>query len=212
MHAYLIIGGNKEKQNEEINKIKDKIDEEIVLETDKSHTIEDIRKLQKQLSIAPQNPDLGRLVILLNANLLTNDAANAFLKTLEEPVGKTIFILTATNEEQVIETIRSRTQIIYLPPEESDIDIEKASEEFSKICSSSTGERFIFIDSIGDRQEALIFCLEQLHAIRRTLNTNFNSHLVDLLGDIQSASTDLENNVNVKLVLTDLILKYPQSM
>jgi DNA polymerase III subunit delta' len=41
--------------------------------------------------------------------------ANKLLKLIEEPPNKTLFLLVTENEEQIISTIRSRTQLIYVP-------------------------------------------------------------------------------------------------
>ena len=51
-----------------------------------------------------------KIVILRDAERLTTAAANALLKTLEEPPAKTFFFLTATNEKKLPATILSRCQ------------------------------------------------------------------------------------------------------
>lgn len=43
-------------------------------------------------------------------------SANKLLKLIEEPPAKTIFILIAEDEEQIINTIKSRCQILHFPP------------------------------------------------------------------------------------------------
>lgn len=61
-----------------------------------------------------------KIFILLNIENFVDAAANAFLKTLEEPSPDTILILTSSVPENVIETIKSRCQVIYFavdPPE-----------------------------------------------------------------------------------------------
>jgi len=53
-----------------------------------------------------------RLFIILHAQRMTRDAANAFLKTLEEPYERTSFVLTTDNPAQLLPTIRSRCQTV----------------------------------------------------------------------------------------------------
>lgn len=57
-------------------------------------------------------PGKGRLVYIPDAQLLTTEAQNALLKLLEEPPADTGFIMTATSEQQLLPTIRSRSQAI----------------------------------------------------------------------------------------------------
>lgn len=49
-----------------------------------------------------------RVIVLDEAHMLSNEASNALLKTLEEPPSKTVFLLLTTETHNIIETIRSR--------------------------------------------------------------------------------------------------------
>ena len=55
-------------------------------------------------------------MLIWMAEKLNTQAANKLLKLIEEPPNKTIFLLIAEDEEQIINTIRSRCQIIHFPP------------------------------------------------------------------------------------------------
>ncbi|MBD0831233.1 DNA polymerase III subunit [Aestuariibaculum sediminum] len=57
-----------------------------------------------------------KVMIIWMAEKLHTAAANKLLKLIEEPPSKTIFILIAEDEEQIINTIRSRCQILHFPP------------------------------------------------------------------------------------------------
>ena len=60
-----------------------------------------------------------KIVIIKPAELLSLEAANALLKTLEEPAGKSILILIAQNHQDVTSTVRSRLEHVkfsYLSP------------------------------------------------------------------------------------------------
>lgn len=57
-----------------------------------------------------------KVMIIWMAEKLNTASANKLLKLIEEPPEKTIFILIAEDEEQIINTIRSRCQILHFPP------------------------------------------------------------------------------------------------
>ena len=77
--------------------------------------IDQIRELKKQLKYSQSMA--GRTVVIIrDAHLLTNEASNAFLKTIEEPHQNTTIILCTNNLEQILQTIRSRCQTIKFPP------------------------------------------------------------------------------------------------
>ena len=71
--------------------------------------IDQIRELREMVQYAPTG---GRykVVILDEAHMLTDEASNALLKTLEEPPDKVIFVMATTEPESLAETIRSRAQ------------------------------------------------------------------------------------------------------
>lgn len=64
------------------------------------------------------NPNEGRrtVVVITEIDTMRKEAANAFLKFLEEPSGKLVFILTAAKTDQLLPTIISRCQQIRLHP------------------------------------------------------------------------------------------------
>lgn len=57
-----------------------------------------------------------KVMLIWMAEKMNTSAANKLLKLIEEPPDKTIFILIAEEEEQIIQTIRSRCQLLHFPP------------------------------------------------------------------------------------------------
>ncbi|MDB5181594.1 MAG: dnaX 1, partial [Candidatus Saccharibacteria bacterium] len=83
----------------------------------KAIPIESIRELQHFMALRiPGQRDVGRLVIIEDAQLMTREAQNALLKTLEEPPEGTVLILTATSTEALLPTIQSRVSLLQLVP------------------------------------------------------------------------------------------------
>lgn len=62
-----------------------------------------------------------KIMIIWMAEKINTSAANKLLKLIEEPPNKTVFILIAEDEEQIINTIRSRCQILHFPPLSEDV-------------------------------------------------------------------------------------------
>jgi len=71
--------------------------------------IDQIRELREMVRYAPVG-GRHKVVILDEAHMLTDEASNALLKTLEEPPDKVIFVMATTEPESLAETIRSRSQ------------------------------------------------------------------------------------------------------
>ncbi|MCM2263736.1 MAG: DNA polymerase III subunit delta' [Desulfuromonadales bacterium] len=83
-----------------------------VLEPDGSSIkIEQVRAIQRDLSLRPVEGS-RKVCLIESAEAMTTAAANALLKTLEEPRGDTLLILLSSQPQRLLETIRSRCQIL----------------------------------------------------------------------------------------------------
>jgi len=71
--------------------------------------IDQIRELREMVRYAPA-ASRSKVVILDEAHMLTGEASNALLKTLEEPPDRVIFVMATTQPEDLVDTIRSRSQ------------------------------------------------------------------------------------------------------
>ncbi|HUN62465.1 MAG TPA: DNA polymerase III subunit gamma/tau [Candidatus Sulfotelmatobacter sp.] len=71
--------------------------------------IDQIRELREMVRYAPAAAR-HKVVILDEAHMLTGEASNALLKTLEEPPDRVIFVMATTEPEELEDTIRSRSQ------------------------------------------------------------------------------------------------------
>ncbi|MCX8021720.1 MAG: DNA polymerase III subunit gamma/tau [Syntrophorhabdaceae bacterium] len=128
-----------------------------VIEIDAASTrgIDDIRELTETVRYMPMK---GRykLYILDEAHMLTPQARDAFLKTLEEPPGNNIFILATTEPQKIPYTIMSRCQRFdFRRISEKDI-----VEQMKRICSEEGIEyeegafRYIAIEADGSMRDA----------------------------------------------------------
>jgi len=80
------------------------------LDAASNNGVDDIRNLIDQVRIPPQTGKY-KVYIIDEVHMLSGQAFNAFLKTLEEPPSYAIFILATTEKHKVIPTILSRCQI-----------------------------------------------------------------------------------------------------
>lgn len=80
------------------------------LDAASNNSVEDIRELIKQVQIPPQ---IGKYKVFIidEVHMLSSQAFNAFLKTLEEPPHYVIFILATTEKHKILPTILSRCQV-----------------------------------------------------------------------------------------------------
>lgn len=80
------------------------------LDAASNNSVEDIRSLIEQVKIPPQ---VGKYKVFIidEVHMLSQQAFNAFLKTLEEPPKHAIFILATTEKQKILPTILSRCQI-----------------------------------------------------------------------------------------------------
>jgi DNA polymerase-3 subunit gamma/tau len=95
--------------------------------------IDQIRELREMVRYAPAG---GRykVVILDEAHMLTDEASNALLKTLEEPPDKVIFVMATTEPENLADTIRSRSQHFHFRA----LSFAEISDALVEICVKET--------------------------------------------------------------------------
>lgn len=216
MHSFLITGGLFETRLKRAEELLGKrgVLEIHRLEAEKKLLISQVREAQRILAISPLNPSSTRGLLVVEAQKLTNEAANSFLKTLEEPPGNTLIVLTAPNSDLVSETIFSRCLNIDLGAPKT--TKTPAPQELIKLIKAGVGEKLSLAENFPDREEAIEFCKEQIYTARFlmieiTKNGSLakSAKLAGLIEYLEQAKKDLEESLNVKIVISDLLLHYP---
>ncbi len=77
--------------------------------------IEQVRDVQREISLLPFEGRY-RVIVFENAELLSEEAANSLLKTLEEPPERVLIVLAATDTRAMLPTIVSRCRLVQLRP------------------------------------------------------------------------------------------------
>ncbi len=166
------------------------------LDAASNNSVDDIRSLTEQVRIPPQ---IGRYSVFIidEVHMLSVQAFNAFLKTLEEPPAHAIFILATTEKHKIIPTILSRCQIY----------------DFNRIRVEDTVGYLKFIAG----QEHVTYDDESLHIIARKADGGMRDALsmydkvVSFCGSALTADKVAENlnvlDYDTYFTVTDRILE-----
>src|ERR1035437_9875290 len=87
----------------------------IEIDAASNRRIDEIRELRDKVYVAPTSAKY-KVYIIDEVHMLTREAFNALLKTLEEPPAHVVFILATTDAHKLPETIVSRTQRFSFKP------------------------------------------------------------------------------------------------
>ena len=162
--------------------------------------IDQIRELREMVRYAPAG---GRykVVILDEAHMLTDEASNALLKTLEEPPEKVIFVMATTEPENLAETIRSRSQHFHFRA----LSFAEIAQELEAICvkenlTAEPGAIGVMAraaegslrDSLSLLEQARAYCGSNIKdaQVRELLGVVPEEILEELTGAIQARSAD----------------------
>ncbi len=109
----------------------------IEMDAASNRSVDDVRDLRERVAYAPAGGH-WKVYILDEAHMLTKEAWNAFLKTLEEPPPKTVFVLATTESHKVMATIADRCQRF---------DFQRPSlEQISEVLNRVAGQESIQIE------------------------------------------------------------------
>ncbi len=173
--------------------------------------IAEMRELLKWVSLKPFECE-RKVGILCRADKLTDEAANAFLKTLEEAPGNTVFCLLAPSRELVLETIRSRCFEVRFPEVPA----------WNPAAAAALPPFREMLDNYSDLTKAeLKPALDQaLENIRQRLQSHLASgtssqpanarqpvSYLRAFETICEAKSALEANANAKLTVTRMVMK-----
>lgn len=173
----------------------------------KSFGIEDVKTLQKEMIFSPYS-EKSQIAIVFNAEKLTTEAQNSFLKTLEDSGETSIYILATTNEKNLLPTILSRSQKIYTK--------EKLEEkrEISKpnILSMSLVDAFQEIEKIAKNRKDTETLLDEINAYFQgilEMELDSSKHPNQICANIQEVvkiRRRVDANGNRRLLLENLFL------
>ncbi len=114
--------------------------------------VQESQSIIKKLSLKPYEAEY-KFLILFKPENMNVQASNKLLKLIEEPTDKTVLILVAEEQERLLSTITSRTQLIKIPPISEQM-IGKHLVETKEVDTGLAQQSSKFAE--GDLREALI--------------------------------------------------------
>jgi DNA polymerase-3 subunit delta' len=221
-HAYLFVGqkgiGKKDFAKEFAGFVGCKFPDLKIVEPEEMGeiSIAKIREVQNFLSYKSYHGNF-KAVIVNDSEKMNQEAQSCFLKTLEEPKGKTILFLISSRPDLLLPTIVSRCQTVkFFKPINFALSKEKAEQEqkiiegLTSVLNLGLSERFRYVKSLDfDKQDP--------NEILEVLQKHFRKQLLDNFAD-QKAKKFLElseeisqkllfTNANPKLALEVLLLE-----
>jgi len=202
MHAYLLVGQGITNFQLPISNLAKKLNAKIM--EFPLAKIADTRELRKITKLSFNSPTA---ILINNIDLATEEAVNAFLKSLEEPQENISYILTANSLAAVLPTIVSRCQVIKIANSEKRIAYSENAEKFLEL---TTGEKLALIDKIKDRREAQVFVqnlievshFNLLNSVKNRSKTAMNLEI------LIKTLNNLKLNGNVGLQLANMVISF----
>ena len=165
-----------------------------------NNSVDDIRDLRERVNYAPLSGK-HKVYILDEAHMLTSQAWNAFLKTLEEPPPHTIFVLATTEAQKVLPTVVDRCHrfdfgrptlqqiATVLRRATAEEGIEAPDEAIALIARSATGS---FRDALGTLEQLVAYSgstvrLEDVLAVRGAADAELLFGTVDAVAQANAA-------------------------
>lgn len=159
-HAYLFCGGRGTGKTTVArifaNEIGCSPEDIIEIDAASNRGIDEIRELREAVRTVPFSSS-HKVYIIDEAHMLTKEAANALLKTLEEPPAHVIFILATTDPEKLPTTIISRCQkIIFVSPDVTTLSkqLVYVAKKEGKVLEDATAA-LIAVHGNGSYRDAL---------------------------------------------------------
>ncbi len=161
----------------------------IEIDAASNRRIDEIRELKERVNIAPTSAKY-KVYIIDEVHMLTKEAFNALLKTLEEPPEHAIFILATTESHKVPETIVSRTQRFTFKPVETNkvVNHLKSIAKAEKIVIEDGALELVAKFGEGSFRDSISL----LDQVRYTSN---KITLQDIQNAVGQAPEDILNNV-----------------
>lgn len=170
-------------------------------------TLKKIADITELKSFTKIKQDQKTAIVIREFHEASEEAQNAFLKSLEEPQVNLMYILTTNNLNNILPTIISRCVVIESHKNQK---IDKETIEFAKeFIESSAGKRLEKISEIKDRADAIEFLNNLIAGAHQLFLENYN--LAQFLEEAQKCLTNIKQNGNVSLQLANFVVNLTQA-
>jgi DNA polymerase-3 subunit delta' len=165
-----------------------------------------VRQIIHQASLKPVE-STWKTFLLEDVDYMRDEAANAFLKVLEEPPGQTVFFLISERSEVLLPTIRSRCQAFEFQPLQPE-EIKKWLMENQKATPEEAA--YLSLSTHGSLGKALNANADQYQEIREKVLTTLEAAILPksyfvLIDSIRAITVDRTEMVERLLILEELV-------
>ena len=165
--------------------------------------IAQIRKLQSDILVKPYKS--YKIYVIDEAQKMTVEAQNALLKTLEEPPKYAIIILITNNKESLLDTIKSRCEIIKFTP----IPLVEVADYLTQIGVDKNRASLLANFSRGSMQKAIELSeSEDFHIMRDEVQKYVEIFLTGSMLDIMDIQSSIEKYKDNITNVLDLLVNY----
>jgi len=178
--------------------------------TERSIKVEAVRETIAWASMKPFEGS-WKVCIVPKAERLPEVAANAFLKTLEEPPKKTVFLLLAENKNNLLDTIQSRSfEIRLMPMAFQPVPMGIGSLEALPVREVFETYTTLPREEVKQKLDGLMnICREKLYQLvsKNDADPFMVSRWIDAMDLLYDSKSTLDMNVNQKLMATRLAMR-----
>lgn len=177
-------------------------------------SVRDAATLQRKLNLKAYEGDY-KVGIIWMAEKMRVDTANKLLKLLEEPPEKTVFLLVAEDQDELLATIRSRTALMKIPRIENDALQQALEEKFD--CSENEAHDAAMIAEgdwlaacryVDDKDEEKFF-FQTFQQWMRLCFLNAMGQLIDFASNIKTIGRERQKellNYGLKVVRNAMLI------
>lgn len=208
MHAFLMVGGSENTLEAELKLLSKRLGAKIIEYP--IAKIGDVRNLNNLIRLSFATPTL---IYCKNIHKTGEEAANAFLKNLEEPQENIYFALTSPSLRKVLPTIASRCEIIRLHSQKTEA-IFVSEPEIEKFLKMPVGEKLNYVSKIKNREDAIKFVENMVFFMHGTLHTEDVKYIcrAEEINLAVKTLSGLNANGNVNLQLSNLAIQMSDSI
>jgi len=207
----------KEKNHPDVVIIEPEIEEKKGKTREKEISISQVRESLERLKFFPYELKT-KFCVIKKAQKMNIEAANALLKSLEEPSEKAIFLLLADNLESLLPTIASRCAILRFPQTNLPKWNEENRDQLKNIFKNEIFEKFDYIEKIAKNKNEMIAALKDwemvmAESLRKLVGSGEDRRkigkVIELVENTREAINRLERtNANARGVGEELVLNF----
>lgn len=174
-------------------------------------TVDVVRRVRSDAMVMPNEADRS-VYIVAEADTMNTAAQNALLKILEEPPAHALFVLPTDNPELLLTTVRSRCEMITLPPEDRREPSPQADAVFEAMLSGN-GKDLVRVCAAFEKLEKdetlnAVLCLRRRVLEAAAAGQITGDRLAELTDALDKCEKYLDANLNTGYISGVLMAEF----